>query len=119
MCSENPHLANGDLIQPFESFTLWQFHVDELGVHAFHVGKHEQLFNGRVFPHVAFERWIGLAPLFRCLTEERHVEKIGLGGVRDGRLCRCDFRRDEMRLDGVGVDTVVEFGECAIEIPLE
>ena len=35
------HLTNGDLIEPFEPFALRQSHVDELGVHAFHVCEDE------------------------------------------------------------------------------
>ncbi len=112
-------MANGDLIQPLEPFTLGQDHVDELGIRALNVGQHEQLLHRRVFAHVAFEFGVGVAPLFRRLAKERHVENIRLAGVGDGGLARRDFRRDEVCLDGIGVDAVIELGESAVEIPRE
>jgi hypothetical protein len=60
-----------NLIQALEPFTLRQSHVNELGVHSFDVGQHEQLFHGRILAHVAFESDIGVAPLLRRLAEDR------------------------------------------------
>ncbi len=78
---EGLHLPDGDLIEPFQPFALRQIHVDELGVHALDVGQHEQLLNGGVFAHVAFQFRIGVAPLPRGLAEQGHVEQVGFVGV--------------------------------------
>src|ERR1017187_3903711 len=38
---ERLHLADGDLIEPLQSFSVEQSHVDELGVHALDIGQHQ------------------------------------------------------------------------------
>ena len=116
---ERLHLANRNRIEPFEPAALRQGHVDKLRVHSFNVGQHEQLLDGGVVAHVAFELGVGVAPLLRSLTEERDVEEVGLVGVRDGGLRGRDLGRDEMGLHRVGVDAVVELGEGAVEVPSE
>ncbi len=96
---------------------LGQVHVDEpLGVQAFDVGEHQQLFEGGVFAHVAFQRGVGVAPLFGGQAEEGDVEYVGLAGIGDGGLRGCDGGRYQVRFDGVGVDAVVELGQGAIQI---
>ncbi len=62
---------------------------------------------------------VGVAPLPGGLAEEGDVQQVGLAGVGDGGLRGRDLRRDEVGLDGVGVDAVVELGEGAVEIPGE
>ena len=57
------HLANGDLIEPLETFALRQSHVNELSVHAFHVREDEQLLDAGVIADVAFQLGIRVAPL--------------------------------------------------------
>lgn len=91
--------------------------MDELGVHAFYVGQHQQLFDRGVLAHVAVELGVGIPPLLRGLAEQGDVEQIGLGGVGNGRLSGRDDRRDQVGLDRVRVDAVVELGEGAVEIP--
>ncbi len=49
------HLADGDLIEPLDTFALRQSHVDKLGVHAFHVGEDKQLLDTGVIADVAFD----------------------------------------------------------------
>lgn len=116
---EGLHLADGDLIEPLEPFGLRQAHVDELGVHAFEVGQHEQLLDSGVFAHVAFERRVGVAPLARGLAEKSDIEQVGFVGVGDGGLSGRDLGWDEVRLHRVGVDTIIELGKGAVEIPGE
>ena len=96
------------MIQPLEPFALRQSHVNELRVHAFHVGKDEQLLHARVIADVAFQLGIGVAPLPRGVAKERDVEQIRLGRVSDGRLRGRDFGWNQVRLHRVGVDAVVE-----------
>lgn len=88
---EGLHLPDGDLIEPFQPFALRQIHVDELGVHTLDVGQHQQLLNGGVFTHVAFQFRIGVAPLPGGLAEQGHIEQIGFVGVGDGGLRRRDL----------------------------
>ena len=96
---------------------MWQAHMDEFGIHAFDVGKHEQLFDGGMVAHVAFEFGVGVTPLFRCLAEKGDIEHIGFVGVGDRGLSGRDFRRNEVCLYGVGVNAVIELGEGAVEVP--
>lgn len=71
-------MPDGDLVQALESLALWQVHVDEFGVHGFDVGQDQQLFDVGVVAYVAVQRRVGVAPLFRGLTEEGDVEQVGL-----------------------------------------
>ena len=96
------------MVQPLEPLTLRQGHVNELGVHPLDVGEHEKLFDGGVIAHVAIQFRIGLAPLLGRLAKEGDIEKIGFARVGNRGLRECDLRRNEVDLDGVGVDTVVE-----------
>ena len=116
---ERLHLPDGDLIEPFQAVALRQGHVDELGVHALNIGQHQQLLDGGVVAHVAFELGIGVAPLLGGLAEQGDVEQVGLVGVGDGGLRGRDLGRDEMGFHRVGVDAVIELGEGAVEIPRE
>ena len=68
---------------------------------------------------IAVQPRVGVAPLSRRPAEERHIEHVGLGGVGDGRLCRRDFLRDEMRLNGVGMNSVIQLRERSVEIPCQ
>jgi hypothetical protein len=98
---------------------LRQFHVDELGVHVLEVGEDEQLFQCGVVTHVAVFFRVGIAPFPGGLAEEGDVEKVGLVSVGEsGLLCR-DLCRDEVGLDGVGVEPIVDLGQGAVEVPVE
>lgn len=116
---ERLHLPDGDLIEPFQPVALRQGHVDELGVHAFDVGEHEQLLDGGVVAHVAFELGIRIAPLPGGLAEEGDIEQVGFVGVGGGGLGGGDLGRDEVGFHRVGVDAVVQLGQGAVEVPGE
>ncbi len=96
-----------------------QLHMDELGVHVFEVGEDEKLLETGVVAHVAVLTGVGVAPLVGGLSEEGDVEDVGFVGVGEGGLLRGDFGRDEMGLDGVGVEVVIDLGEGAVEVPGE
>jgi len=96
--SERLHLADGNGVEPFQAVALRQGHVNELGVHAFDVGQHEQLLDGGVVTHVAFECGIGVAPLLCGPPEQGDIEQVGLVGVSGGGLRGGDRGRDEVRL---------------------
>ncbi len=113
------HLPDRNRVEAFEPLSLRQFHVDELCVHVLQVGGDEELSEGRVVAHVAVLAGVGVAPFACGLTEEGDVEEVGFVGVGDGRLFRGDLGRDEVCLDGVGVEAVVDLGQSAIEIPSE
>ncbi len=59
------------------------------------------------------------APLGGGLAEEGHVEHIGFTGVDETGLGFAQLWRDEVGLDGVGVDAVVDLGEVAADVPAE
>lgn len=117
--AERLHLADGDLVETFQTVALRKVHVDEFSVHPLDVGEHEQLLHGGVVAHVAVELGICVAPLFRGQTEESHVQQVGFAGVGDGRLRLRDFRWDKMLANSVGMDAVVELGQGAVEVPCE
>jgi hypothetical protein len=50
---ESLHLSDGDTVEPFEPIALGEAHLNELGIHTFQVGEHEQLLDGGVVTHIA------------------------------------------------------------------
>jgi hypothetical protein len=96
---------------------LRQRHIDQFSVHTFDVGQYQQLLDAGVIAHVALQLGVGVAPLFGGEAEQGDIEQIGFAGIGDGRLRRRDCGGDQMRLDGVGVDAVVELGQGAVEVP--
>ena len=69
--------------------------------------------------NVAIFAGVLAAPLGGGLAEEGHVQHIGLAGIDDADLRFAQLRRDEVSLDGVGVDAVVDLGEIAADVPAE
>lgn len=67
--------------------------------------------------HVALNPRVRVAPLLRCLAKEGNVEEVGLVGVGEPGLSRSDRGRDQMGFDRIGVDTIVQLGERAVEVP--
>ena len=116
---EGAHLADGDGVESLDAVALGQGHVNELGVHVFDIGEDEELFEAGVVAHVAVLAGVRVPPLPGGLAEKGDVEEIRLRGVGEGGLLRGDFSRNQMGLDGVGVEPVVDLGEGAIEIPSE
>lgn len=94
--SQYLHLPDGGLIETLQTLPLGQFHMDELGVQAFKIGQHQQLLNGSVVAHVAFQRQIRVPPLFGSPTEKSDVEEIGLACIDSGRLHGGDDGWDEV-----------------------
>ncbi len=72
------HLLNGNLIEFNESFTLWHAVVDENSVYILHIRKAYQFIYSSIVADVAFQFWIGFAPLLGCHAEHSDVEHIGL-----------------------------------------
>ena len=85
-CGKCLHLADGDLVEPFQAFALRQFHVDELRIHAFEVDQNQKLFDCRVIAHISVEFGVGLAPLLGGLAEQGDVQEVGLVGIDEGGL---------------------------------
>jgi hypothetical protein len=111
------HLADGGFIKPLKAVCLRQTHVNEFCIHAFEVCQHEQLLNGGMVAHVAFEARIAVPPLLCGLSEQRDIEQICFTGVGDRDLRGGDGRRNQVRLNGVGMDTVIELGQGTVKIP--
>ena len=93
--------------------------TDEQGVKVLEVGKANQLGTGGLIANVALFARIHAAPLGRSLAKEGHVEHIGFRRVHEVGLRLAQLWRDEVGLDGVGVDAVVDLGEIAADIPAE
>ena len=96
---------------------LRQAHVDEFRIHAFDVGQHEQLLDGGVVAHIAIDADVAVSPLLCRLPKQRDVEQVRLTGIGDRGLSGGDGRRNQVGLNGIGMDAVIEFGQGAIEVP--
>ncbi len=62
---------------------------------------------------------IFIPPLFGRFPEQCHVQQVCFAGVDQVDLLRCQLGRDQIRLDGVGVNSVVDFGQVAADVPAE
>ena len=68
---------------------------------------------------VALIAWVLSTPLSGGLTEERHVEYVGLARINQTCLGCAQLWRDEVGLNSIGVDSVVDLREIAADIPAE
>jgi hypothetical protein len=107
------------LIEADEALGLGQGLPDKQGVEVFEVGEAHELGAGGLVADVALFAGVLAPPLGGRLAEEGHVQHIGLAGIDEAGLGFAQLRRDEMGLDGVGVDAVVDLGEVAADVPAE
>ena len=114
---QNPHLPDGNGVQLLDAFSLRQAHFDEFCIQTLNVRQHQKLLDGSAIPHIAFESGTGVAPLFGSLAKQSDVEKISFAGVGTSRLRSAHHSGDEVRLNRLGMDPVVEFGQRPVEIP--
>jgi hypothetical protein len=59
-----------------------------------------------MIPHIAFELWISIPPLFGRCAKERCIQNARLIGVCDNHLFRGDCHGNEMSLDGLSVNMI-------------
>ena len=116
-CCQHLHLADGDLVQPPQALVLGQTHVDQLCIHSFDIGQYKQLLHSSMVPHIPVEHGIGVTPLFSRQAEQGNVQHIRLVGVGDGGLYRCDRGWNQVDLDGIGMDSIVEFRQGPVKVP--
>ena len=93
--------------------------ADKQGVEVFQIREANELGTGGLVADVALFAGVLAAPLGGGLAEEGHVEHIGLAGIDEAGLGFAQLRRDEVGLDGVGVDAVVDLSEVAADVPAE
>ena|GEM_PF-1185112 len=110
---------DGDLVETFETFGLGQALGDEEGVEVFQMREAHELGTGGVVADVAFVAGVLAAPLRGGLAEEGRVEYVGFTGIDEAGLGVGQLGRDEVSLDGVGVDAVVNLGEVPPDVPAE
>ncbi len=92
---------------------------DKQGIEVFKVGQADELGSSGLVADVALAAGVLATPLGGGLTEESHVEHIGLAGIDETGLAFAERRRDEVGLDGVGVDAVIDLGEVAADVLAE
>lgn len=138
---EGLELAQGHIAKGLQTEGLCHTLGDENGVVAFHIGKDEQLLDGGIVAHITFLAWVGFSPFACCTAEEgdigfaepavardclsklRHsarlssLEQVGFIGIDEVFLFGGEFWRNKVLLYGIRMDTIVKFGDFAIEVP--
>lgn len=109
----------GDPIQLDQSFGLWYFLAQENGVEAFQIAEDHQLLQRGSVPDVSFGLGIFRAPFFCCFSEKGDIEEVRLAGINDCGLRRRDLHGEQGFLDGVGVNAIVDLGQCALKVPFQ
>jgi len=112
-------LPYGNDVEAPDAVTLRQRHMDELGVHVLEVCEDEELLQCGVVPHVAVFAGVDLAPFARGQPEEGNVQEVCFVSVGKDNLFRGDFRRDEVGLDSVSVQTIVDPSQGSVKAPGE
>ena len=108
---------DGDCIESAKPFCLWKPIVYENGVQAFHIGQADELVNGGIITNVSLEIGIGVPPFSRRHAEQGDIKKVGLIGIDKGNLFLRHFGRNEILLDGIGVNAIVHFREFPFGSP--
>ena len=68
---------------------------------------------------IALFAGIGVPPLPGRHTEQSHIQNIRLAGVDQADLLAGQFRGDQIGLNGIGVDTVIDFCQVPLDVPTE
>ena len=58
-----------------------------------------------------------LPPFFCCDAEQCYIQDISLAGIGKALPLWSDVRRDQHVFDSIGMDTVIDFCQCPVEIP--
>lgn len=101
------------LIKLNQTFLLCHTLFNKHRIEILHVGETYKFIDRGVITDIAFEVGIGVTPLFRCHTEHSHIQHIGFIGIYDTCLSLCNLGRYEIMLDGIGVDSIIYFGQLA------
>ena len=88
-------------------------------VQSFEVRKAYQLRYVGFVADIAGAAGVLLTPLLGGFAEQRHVQQVGLAGVYQTGLLRGQRGRNQVRLDGIGVDAVVDLGEITADVPAQ
>ena len=105
---------DGNAVEAHEAVALRYALVDEHGIDVLHVRQTDEFVHGGIVADVALQVGMGVAPLAGGDAEHGHVEHVGLLGVDDAGLLLGHLLRDEVLLDGVGVDAVVDLRQLAL-----
>ena len=100
---------DGYVVELHKTFALRYTLVNEDGVNVLHIREADKLIDSGVVADIAVEVWVGIAPLLGSHTKHRHIEHICFLCINDARLHWGHLLRNQMALDGIGMNTVVDF----------
>ena len=113
------HLADGDGVEFCQSLRLRDSLVDEHCVQIFQIGQAHELRYIGIVADVSFKIRMGIAPLFGRHTKQRHIQNIGFVSIDQRNLPRRQLRWDQILLDGICVNTIIDLGKVALDVPTE
>ena len=93
--------------------------MDQNGIDTLHIRKYNQLFDGGVIADISFGIGIFGSPLHRRFSKEGHIKQIGFVGIHKVDLWFGQFRGNQVFLNGIGMNMVVYFGKCTLEVPIQ
>ena len=103
------HLMNGYLVQLHKPLALSHALFDENRIEVFHIRQTDKFVDCGVIAYIAFHAGVSITPLLCRYAKHRHIQHIGLIGIDDACLCRCNLRRDKVLPYGIGMYAVVDF----------
>lgn len=116
---ERLHLCACYLIELRQSYGGGYSLTNKNTIDAFEIGKDHKLLKCSIITYVAFVFGMCVPPFACSLSEEGDIEEVRLRRIFEVGLFASDLWRQQDILDGIGVDAVVDFGQCALECPIE
>ena len=99
------HLLDGNLIEFYKPFSLWNTIIDKHGIDILHIRQAYQFVDGGIVTDIAFQIGICLSPLLGGHSGHCDVQYIGFFCIDDTGLCWGDFLWNQVALDGIRMDT--------------
>ena len=91
----------------------------EYGIQILHVREANQFVHRGIVADVSFQVGMRIAPFEGSEAEHGNVQHIGFAGVDAGSLLWCDFCRDKVLFDSIGVDAVIYFRQFSLGTPAQ
>jgi len=119
ICQQRLKLVACLFVERFQSLFWRRALRNQQGVLAFQASHDYQLFNGGIVPDITLGVRIGALPLRSCHPEQCHVQQIRFICIDYSGTLGVKLRRNQVRLDSIGVYPVLRFSQDTPDIPVK
>lgn len=108
----------GDSVELGEAFRLRKLLMNQHRVYTFQIGEHYQLFQRSKVANVAFLVRVDLSPFAGRHPKQGDIQQVGFIGIDGVDAGFIEAGWDKFLFDRVGVNPIVDFGKCSLEVPI-